>query len=262
MPVTPFTTHGRLVPSCAADPACLVVAGQLLTKLLWTSDACLLMSILGWVTIATIGGIGAYMWWMVVSYWILLRAKNEDVRRVMRAIASLPCRRYHLSKASPATGRAGGVASSAGGQQQSDARPPAGAGVAAAEDDDEEEAGTCAICLGDFEEGDEVRLLPCMHEFCKECIDGWISRQGLQASCPLCKRMLIPRAPGRNSESQGAASADAASAARGSDAELARAAGEGAGDLDGEDAAEAAPMAKKAKESRLARRTRPAPRID
>ena len=57
---------------------------------------------------------------------------------------------------------------------------------------------SCAICLADFEAGEEVRLLPCLHEFCKPCIDGWIERQGLAASCPLCKRRLIPRVPGRN----------------------------------------------------------------
>ena len=42
----------------------------------------------------------------------------------------------------------------------------------------------------------QVRLLPCMHEFCKECIGEWIERQGLAAACPLCKRMLIPRERG------------------------------------------------------------------
>ena len=33
----------------------------------------------------------------------------------------------------------------------------------------------CAVCLGQFEEGDEVRmLLPCTHEFHKGCIDEWL----------------------------------------------------------------------------------------
>ena len=31
------------------------------------------------------------------------------------------------------------------------------------------------MCLGQFEEGDEVRmLLPCTHEFHKGCIDEWL----------------------------------------------------------------------------------------
>ena len=40
-------------------------------------------------------------------------------------------------------------------------------------DDDEDEV--CPICLLEFEEGDEVRVLPCQlaHSFHKECIDPW-----------------------------------------------------------------------------------------
>jgi len=42
-----------------------------------------------------------------------------------------------------------------------------------ADDDDEDEV--CPICLLEFEEGDEVRVLPCQlaHSFHKECIDPW-----------------------------------------------------------------------------------------
>mmetsp|Transcript_7215 Transcript_7215/g.18836 ORF Transcript_7215/g.18836 Transcript_7215/m.18836 type:complete len:437 (+) Transcript_7215:55-1365(+) len=157
--------------------------GQLLTHLLWTADACLLMSILGWVSGAGSAGLGIYLWYMCVCYWVLLRRRNENVHRVRRAIASLPCRKY---------------------------------AKAAVEDGGEEgdEHGTCAICLGDFEEGEEVRLLPCMHEFCKPCIDQWIERQGLSASCPLCKRLLVPGVPGRNERQEEHASIRARTDAR------------------------------------------------
>ena len=46
-----------------------------------------------------------------------------------------------------------------------------------------------------------------MHEFCKSCIDVWIQRQGLAASCPLCKRMLVPSVPGTNATSRGGVAA-------------------------------------------------------
>ncbi|KAF8029186.1 hypothetical protein BT93_E1758 [Corymbia citriodora subsp. variegata] len=47
----------------------------------------------------------------------------------------------------------------------------------------------CAICLGEFAEGDEVRLLPqCGHGFHVDCIDPWL---GSHSSCPSCRRILV-----------------------------------------------------------------------
>lgn len=42
----------------------------------------------------------------------------------------------------------------------------------------------CSICLEDFQAGNEVMTLPCLHRFCKGCIDPWLKRQG---ECPNCK---------------------------------------------------------------------------
>jgi len=42
----------------------------------------------------------------------------------------------------------------------------------------------CAICLGDFEDGDELRRLPCQHQqFHRSCVDHWLAKAG---RCPLC----------------------------------------------------------------------------
>ncbi|KAJ1693672.1 hypothetical protein LUZ63_010370 [Rhynchospora breviuscula] len=47
----------------------------------------------------------------------------------------------------------------------------------------------CAICLAEFVEGEEVRILPqCGHGFHAGCIDTWL---GSHSSCPSCRRVLV-----------------------------------------------------------------------
>ncbi|KAF7063200.1 hypothetical protein CFC21_101854 [Triticum aestivum] len=42
---------------------------------------------------------------------------------------------------------------------------------------------TCAVCLAEFADGDELRWLPrCRHAFHRPCVDEWLRRQ---PSCPL-----------------------------------------------------------------------------
>ncbi|KAH7098516.1 hypothetical protein BKA62DRAFT_713033 [Auriculariales sp. MPI-PUGE-AT-0066] len=43
----------------------------------------------------------------------------------------------------------------------------------------------CAICLGDFERGDRVRILPCRHVFHLDEVDAWLI--GRKKVCPICK---------------------------------------------------------------------------
>ncbi|PNS91789.1 hypothetical protein POPTR_019G130100v4 [Populus trichocarpa] len=46
----------------------------------------------------------------------------------------------------------------------------------------------CTICLGEFSEGEKVRVLPkCSHGFHVKCIDKWLL---LHSSCPLCRQTL------------------------------------------------------------------------
>ncbi|OZJ05599.1 hypothetical protein BZG36_01484 [Bifiguratus adelaidae] len=44
----------------------------------------------------------------------------------------------------------------------------------------------CAICLEDYLDEDELRILPCKHEFHTGCIDGWLTTR--KKFCPICKR--------------------------------------------------------------------------
>uniref|UniRef100_A0A7S4SQQ0 RING-type E3 ubiquitin transferase n=1 Tax=Alexandrium monilatum TaxID=311494 RepID=A0A7S4SQQ0_9DINO len=53
--------------------------------------------------------------------------------------------------------------------------------------DDVQDENECAICCDVYAEGDELRILPCFHEFHKLCIDRWLlsGRAGAR-KCPMC----------------------------------------------------------------------------
>ncbi|XVE69450.1 hypothetical protein DITRI_Ditri09bG0153200 [Diplodiscus trichospermus] len=56
----------------------------------------------------------------------------------------------------------------------------------------------CCICLGVFEDGEKVKVLPsCQHSYHPECVDRWLSSE---PSCPLCRASLrvesqLPQVP-------------------------------------------------------------------
>ncbi|PVG00398.1 hypothetical protein CPB86DRAFT_782744 [Serendipita vermifera] len=92
--------------------------------------------------------------------------------------------RLSVPAAAPAAGGAGvvvpagGANSTAPSQHSSDPEPldPAAIGRE-----------TCPICIVDFEEGDDLRVLPCegKHRFHKDCVDPWLLE--LSSSCPICR---------------------------------------------------------------------------
>lgn len=51
----------------------------------------------------------------------------------------------------------------------------------------EEEGTECVVCLSTYQQGEELRLLPCGHKFHKECVDEWFH---CSVYCPLCKRNM------------------------------------------------------------------------
>ena len=46
---------------------------------------------------------------------------------------------------------------------------------------------TCAVCLCEVEEGEEIRQLTCRHMYHRACIDSWLRKRGV---CPLCVRKV------------------------------------------------------------------------
>ncbi|XP_032899219.1 RING finger protein 215 isoform X2 [Amblyraja radiata] len=47
---------------------------------------------------------------------------------------------------------------------------------------------SCAVCLEEFHKNQCLRVLPCLHEFHRDCVDPWLL---LQQTCPLCKRNVF-----------------------------------------------------------------------
>lgn len=48
-----------------------------------------------------------------------------------------------------------------------------------------EEDPMCVICLLNYENGDELKILPCRHEYHSGCIDEWLG--GHNRTCPTCR---------------------------------------------------------------------------
>ncbi|CAM9336986.1 unnamed protein product, partial [Scytosiphon promiscuus] len=51
---------------------------------------------------------------------------------------------------------------------------------------------SCAICMVDFELGDEISILPCLHAFHGECIRKWLL---LRNRCPTDMQPVVPDSP-------------------------------------------------------------------
>ncbi|CAJ1976601.1 unnamed protein product [Sphenostylis stenocarpa] len=48
---------------------------------------------------------------------------------------------------------------------------------------------SCSICLGDYKEGDMLRLLPhCGHIFHLACVDPWLR---FHSTCPICRKSSL-----------------------------------------------------------------------
>ncbi|CAI9754315.1 unnamed protein product [Fraxinus pennsylvanica] len=51
--------------------------------------------------------------------------------------------------------------------------------------EDNSTSSTCAICLEDYNVGEMLRILPCLHKFHAFCVDAWLT--SWRTFCPVCK---------------------------------------------------------------------------
>jgi len=53
---------------------------------------------------------------------------------------------------------------------------------------DKKDKDYCTICLDNFKEGATIRILPCFHSFCSDCVDPWLQQR---STCPVCKNSIF-----------------------------------------------------------------------
>ena len=66
-------------------------------------------------------------------------------------------------------------------------KPDGSDGQQSESDGDDDNTPQCSVCICDYEEGEVLRQLPCLHVFHQSCIDQWMTGH---SSCPNCRRAL------------------------------------------------------------------------
>ncbi|EXB88543.1 E3 ubiquitin-protein ligase [Morus notabilis] len=128
----------------------------------------------GWLVQHTLGswGLSTELWSFVYS-WLLEGATKEDIDRLPK---------FKFRKISNFEKVNGEIQESFGGVMIDCNTDPPIERVLSREDAE------CCICLSAYDDGTELRELPCHHHFHCSCIDKWLH---INAICPLCKFNIL-----------------------------------------------------------------------
>ncbi|XP_039103278.1 E3 ubiquitin-protein ligase RNF43 [Hyaena hyaena] len=124
--------------------------------------------------------------WPDYDVWILLTVVGTIFVVILASVLRIRCRPPH-SRPDPLQQRTAWAIS-----QLATRRYRAGCRRARAEWPDSSSscssAPVCAICLEEFSEGQELRVISCLHEFHRVCVDPWLHQH---RTCPLCMFNIV-----------------------------------------------------------------------
>ncbi|XP_069883103.1 E3 ubiquitin-protein ligase RNF43 [Dipodomys merriami] len=124
--------------------------------------------------------------WPDYDVWILLTVVGTIFVIILASVLRIRCRPHH-SRPDPLQQRTAWAIS-----QLATRRYRASCRRARAEQTDSvsscSSAPMCAICLEEFSEGQELRVISCLHEFHRTCVDPWLHQH---RTCPLCMFNII-----------------------------------------------------------------------
>ncbi|XP_050012636.1 E3 ubiquitin-protein ligase RNF43 isoform X2 [Alexandromys fortis] len=124
--------------------------------------------------------------WPDYDVWILLTVVGTIFVIVLASVLRIRCR-PHRSRPDPLQQRtAWAISQLATRRYQASCRrvraewPDSGSSCSSAP--------MCAICLEEFSEGQELRVISCLHEFHRTCVDPWLHQH---QTCPLCMFNIV-----------------------------------------------------------------------